>query len=381
MAKKKSTEPKSFHSLCMWTFHAGKGGFVPANIRPYWKNLSTEDKITLIGKEIKPRIPDNIQLGVEMHYDNEVNERDAVLIADAIKGQHFYLAMVTPGAHGHFGYGGIASMDPAEREDAGEFGKRTVDLAYGPLKGAWSPEEKNFPTLVLWNGSWGYDIASPAVKEMLQHLDQGVGDLISYERYKGGELPIGVEPKANEGHPRMLLPTVGDTIAFIHRLRSRYNLAPSMLGVNMELGHTEMIGLDTNHDIASQVIEGAPPHVHVNSQGGSDGITQGGTMFDLDHEFKITGFNIANLTMLDGAGYNRWFGHDFQPREYDNEEQALDRVVRGILSLEASKKVARKFPLEQHNRLLVERETAKASDLVWDAVITARREFERMYKG
>ena len=26
----------SFHSVCRWTFNAGKGGFVPASIRPEW---------------------------------------------------------------------------------------------------------------------------------------------------------------------------------------------------------------------------------------------------------------------------------------------------------------------------------------------------------
>jgi len=27
---------KSFHSICRWTFNAGKGGFVPSRIRPGW---------------------------------------------------------------------------------------------------------------------------------------------------------------------------------------------------------------------------------------------------------------------------------------------------------------------------------------------------------
>lgn len=51
-----------------------------------------------------------------------------------------HLAMITPGAHSHFAFGGITSLDKSERKKAGELGNKTVDLAYGPLKKAWNPE-------------------------------------------------------------------------------------------------------------------------------------------------------------------------------------------------------------------------------------------------
>jgi xylose isomerase len=42
-------ENKSLHSICRWTFNAGKGGFVPDDMRPEWnsKNLNTVDIIKL----------------------------------------------------------------------------------------------------------------------------------------------------------------------------------------------------------------------------------------------------------------------------------------------------------------------------------------------
>ena len=73
-------EDKTLHSVCKWTFHAGKGGFVPADIRPEWdeKNFGTTDFIRLVKERISPRLPDYIELGVELHYDNEYDENNAV---------------------------------------------------------------------------------------------------------------------------------------------------------------------------------------------------------------------------------------------------------------------------------------------------------------
>ena len=129
---------KSLHSICRWTFNPGKGGFVPGNMRPEWgKDFTTVDMINLVKKDIAPRLPENVELGLEVHYDNEVCEKTAPEIADALVANGMYLAMITPGAHGHFGYGGISSLDPKERSDADKFGARTVDLGYSILKKAW----------------------------------------------------------------------------------------------------------------------------------------------------------------------------------------------------------------------------------------------------
>ena len=85
-------------------------------------------------------MPDNAKLGIEMYCDTEVDEKTAPEIADILVDFKIYLAMITPGAHSHFAYGGIASLDPDERKKAKEFGMRTVDLVYGPLRKAWHPE-------------------------------------------------------------------------------------------------------------------------------------------------------------------------------------------------------------------------------------------------
>lgn len=100
-------ETVSCHSICRWTFNAGKGGFVPGNIRPSWAAISSADMVRLVKSKIAPRLPETIVLGIELHYDAEVNDSTAREVADAIVDAGMYLAMITPGAHTHFAYGGI----------------------------------------------------------------------------------------------------------------------------------------------------------------------------------------------------------------------------------------------------------------------------------
>ena len=125
---------KTLHSVCRWTFHSGRGGFVPGDMRPTWaaSKFSSVDMVKLVSGKIRSRLPETVELGVELHYDNEVNESSAKALADAIRDEGLYLAMITPGAHAHYGYGGIASLDAAERESAEHFGFRTNDLAFRP---------------------------------------------------------------------------------------------------------------------------------------------------------------------------------------------------------------------------------------------------------
>ena len=372
----------SFHSICRWTFNAGKGGFTPSNVRPKWASnrLDTIGVIKLVKKGIVPRLPRHIVLGFEVHYDTEVNEKTAAALADALSDNGIYLAMITPGAHSHFAYGGIASLDPRERKAAQDLGRKTVDLAYGALRKAWHPDSGLAPTLVLWNGSYGYDLASPAIGKMYGYLKESIAELCRHEKSKGGELYIGIEPKPNEGHPAMLLPTVASTLLLWKKLQEEFNISPKKKGVNKELGHSEMIGLDHLYDTVEEIDNNAVVHMHINSQGYNDGIILGGPgKFDIDHGARINGMNIAIAAMVGRAGYRRWKGHDMQARPYDNEEQALDRVARSILSWEACEHAARQLDEKLLLRFLTKKQTAKAEDLMRSAVTTAFKYFDRTY--
>lgn len=375
---------KSLHAICRWTFNPGKGGFVPANIRPQWNavNLDAVGIIQLIKQKIAPRLPGHVQLGFELHYDTEVDEKTAPAIADALVDAQMYLAMITPGAHSHFGYGGIASLDPKERENAEALGQRTVDLAYGPLRKAWHPDLSKAPSLVLWNGSYGYDLASIAVRPMYQNLKESIAKLCKYEAGLGGSLYIGVEPKPNEGHPAMLLPTVASALLLFRRLEEEFGISRKKKGVNKEFGHSEMIGLDHVYDTVEELDNDAMVHMHLNSQGYNDGIILGGPgKYDIDHGTRINGMNIAIAGLIAEAGFNRWKGHDMQVRPYDNVEQGIDRIIRSVLSWEACAQAARELDGQKLIGLLSQRETGKAEDLIRETVGQAFKYFKEMYEG
>ncbi len=377
-------EAKSYHSICRWTFNAGKGGFVPSDMRPEWssRNLDTVGIIELIRDRIRPRLPENVVLGFEVHYDTEVDETIAAEVADALADAKISLAMLTPGAHSHFAYGGIASLDIKERAAADEFGTRALDLGYGTLKKAWAKDAKLAPTFVLWNGSFGYDVASVAVRRMYTNLTESVAQLCKYEKSLGGKMFLAIEPKPNEGHPAMLLPTVASAIVFWHLLGRKFGVDISKAGVNKEFGHSEMIGLDPVYDTVEEIEAGMLVHMHLNSQGLSDGIILGGPgKFDIDHGTRVSGMNVAIAGLIAQAKFARWKGHDMQPRAYDNVEQAVGRVVRSVLSWEACAKAARELDEKALLKSLAARDTAKAEDLMRAAVADAQKEFDRMLKS
>ncbi len=373
---------KSFHSICRWTFNAGKGGFVPADMRPQWnsKNLETVDVIRLIKEKITPKLPEWVELGLEIHYDFEFNEFNAAQIAAALKENEIRLAMVTPGAHAHFAYGGIASLDKEERAAAEAFSQKTVDLTYDILKKAWHPEPYLVPTFVIWNGSFGYDLASVGLQQMYNNLKESIASLCQYEAKKGGKLYFAIEPKPNEGHPAMLLPTVASVLLFWKKLHEDFGLSLEKKGVNKEFGHSEMIGLDLVYDTVEEIDNQAIVHMHLNSQGYNDGLILGGPgKFDIDHGVRINGFNVTIARLVQEAGYKRWLGHDMQTRPYDNVEQGIDRVVRSILSWEACARAGQELEVNQLLSYLANRQTAKAEDLMRQAVVQAQRYFDQMY--
>ncbi|MHC4741616.1 MAG: TIM barrel protein [Planctomycetota bacterium] len=370
---------KSLHSICRWTFNPGKGGFVPGDMRPEWGgDFGTPEMVKLVADKVAPRMPDNVLLGIEVHYDAEVDDDNAAAVADAMVDNGLYLAMLTPGAHSHFGYGGVASLDPNERKAAEDLGTRTVDLAYGTLKKTWHPDIA--PSFIIWNGSFGYDMASVGIKQMYQNLKESIAGLCKYEAEKGGEMYFCFEPKPNEGHPAMLIPTVASTILFWYKIEEEFGVSRKKKGVNKEFGHSEMIGLDHVYDSVEELDNDMMVHMHLNSQGYNDGIILGGPgKYDIDHGARINGMNVAIAGLIQQAGYARWKGHDMQTRAYDNAEQGIDRVVRSVLSWEACEKAARELDTDALMTLLANRETAKAEDMMRAAVVNAQQSFDAMY--
>ena len=119
-------------------------------------------------------------------------------------------------------------------------------------------------TYIFWGGREGAE--SGAAKDIRAALDryaEGLDLLCAYVREQGYPIRFAIEPKPNEPRGDILLPTMGHALAFIGRLAD-----PEMVGVNPEVGHEEMAGLNYAHGIAQAMWAGKLFHIDLNGQHG-----------------------------------------------------------------------------------------------------------------
>jgi xylose isomerase len=371
---------KRYQSVCRWSFHPGKGGFVPDGIRPGFAGLTTEGFVELVAGKVAPRLPANTKLGVAVHYDREVDEKNAEMLAKMLGEADLALSMLSPGAHYYYGYGGLGSLDEHEREEALAFAKRALDLLAGPLAEVQNPE---CPAVFdIWNGSFGYEIPSVLVTDMLKRADDAIAGLIEYAAEVAPGVKLGLEPKPNEGHAAMLYQTSGEVLALRSRLRQR-GADVSRFGLINEFGHTEMAGLDLVQEYAAAALEGAIVHVHANSQGG-DGVRLGGAgKFDMDFGVAPTASTLAVAQILAETGYEGWIEHDMQPRPYDSEEQNVDHVVRSLCNWEAIARTVEGGALDRAGmeKLAAARDMVAFEDVVRGAVAGAHALSKELYES
>ncbi len=110
---------------------------------------------------------------------------------------------------------------------------------------------------------------------------------------QGYDLRFAIEPKPNEPRGDILLPTVGHALAFIERLER-----PEMYGVNPEVGHEQMAGLNFPHGIAQALWAGKLFHIDLNGQSG--------IKYDQDLRFGAGDLRAAFwlVDLLESAGYD-----------------------------------------------------------------------------
>ena len=162
--------------------------------------------------------------------------------------------MITTNLFSHpvFKDGGFTSNDRAVRRFALRKVIRNIDLA----------AELGAETFVMWGGREGgeYDTAKD-VRAALDRYREAVNLLAEYVTDQGYDLRFAIEPKPNEPRGDILLPTVGHALAFIPTLDK-----PELFGVNPEVGHEQMAGLNFTHAIAQALDAGKLFHIDLNGQ-------------------------------------------------------------------------------------------------------------------
>jgi xylose isomerase len=116
----------------------------------------------------------------------------------------------------------------------------------------------------MWGGREGaeYDF-SKDVRVALERYREAANTLGAYVIEKGYDIKFAIEPKPNEPRGDILLPTVGHALAFINSLDH-----PEMVGLNPEVGHEQMAGLNFTAGIAQALFHGKLFHIDLNGQRG-----------------------------------------------------------------------------------------------------------------
>ena len=112
-------------------------------------------------------------------------------------------------------------------------------------------------TFVMWGGREGaeYDSAKD-LNAAHDRYAEGIDTVAAYIKEKGYDLRIALEPKPNEPRGDILLPTIGHALALIAKLEHG-----DIVGLNPEVGHEQMAGLNYTQGIAPGAVGGqAVPH-------------------------------------------------------------------------------------------------------------------------
>ncbi|SCG52044.1 xylose isomerase [Micromonospora coxensis] len=202
--------------------------------------------------------------GITFHDDDVVPfgadaaTRDAHLarFRKALDETGLVVPMVTTNLFQHpvFKDGGFTSNDRDVRRYALRKVLRNVDLA----------AELGARTFVMWGGREGaeYDLAKD-VRAALDRYREAVDLLCQYVVDSGYDLRFALEPKPNEPRGDILLPTIGHALGFISTLAH-----PELVGLNPEVGHEQMAGLNFAHGIAQALWQGKLFHIDLNGQRG-----------------------------------------------------------------------------------------------------------------
>ncbi|MEV0372888.1 xylose isomerase [Streptomyces sp. NPDC050636] len=207
---------------------------------------------------------------------------------------------------------------------------RNIDLA----------AELGARTYVAWGGREGAESgAAKDVRAALDRMKEAFDLLGQYVIEQGYDLRFAIEPKPNEPRGDILLPTVGHALAFIERLER-----PELYGVNPEVGHEQMAGLNFPHGIAQALWSGKLFHIDLNGQSG--------IKYDQDLRFGAGDLRSAFwlVDLLETAGYDGPRHFDFKPprtEDLDGVWASAAGCMRNYLILRERAAVFRADPAVQ----------------------------------
>ncbi|MEW2544533.1 xylose isomerase [Streptomyces sp. NPDC047002] len=272
------------------------------------------------------RLSDLGAYAVTFHDDDVIpfgacdSEREAHLknFRQALDATGVVVEMATTNLFTHpvFKDGGFTANDRDVRRFALRKVIRNIDLA----------AELGAQTYVAWGGREGAESGGAKdVRLALDRMKEAFDLLADYVTEQGYDLRFAIEPKPNEPRGDILLPTVGHALAFIERLER-----PELFGVNPEVGHEQMAGLNFPHSIAQALWAGKLYHIDLNGQSG--------IKYDQDLRFGAGDVRAAFwlVDLLESAGWDGCRHFDFKPprtEDFDGVWASAAGCMRNYLIL------------------------------------------------
>jgi xylose isomerase len=202
--------------------------------------------------------------------------------------------------HPVFKDGAFTANDRDIRRYAIAKATRNIDLA----------AELGAKVYVFWGGREGAETdAAKDIATALERYKEALDVLSEHVLDQGHALRFAVEPKPNEPRGDILLPTIGHALAFIERLEH-----PEMTGVNPEVGHETMAGMNPVHGFAQALWAGKLFHIDLNAQHG--------LRYDQDLRFGAADVKSAFflVDLLERGGYEGPRHFDFKPPRTEDPE-------------------------------------------------------------
>jgi len=194
-------------------------------------------------------------------------------------------------------------------------------------------------TFVMWGGREGaeYDSAKN-VRVALERYREAVDFLGDHVLSQGWDIRFAIEPKPNEPRGDILLPTVGHALAFISSLAH-----PELVGLNPEVGHEQMAGLNFAAGIAQALYHGKLFHIDLNGQRGikydQDLVFAHG---DLHNAFALVDL-LENGGPNGGPAYEGPRHFDYKPSRTEDETGVWDSAKANMRNYLLLKERAQAF--------------------------------------
>lgn len=179
---------------------------------------------------------------------------------------------------------------------------------------------------VFWGGREGTETdAAKDPLESLKRFREALNFLCDYAQNQDYDLKFALEAKPNEPRGDIYLPTTGAMLGFIATLDH-----PEMVGVNPEVAHEHMAGLNFTHAVAQAWEAGKLFHIDLNDQ----------AFGRYDQDFRFGAVNLKSafflVKFLEDVGYkgSRHFdAHAYRTEDYEGVKQFAKGCMRTYLIL------------------------------------------------